>query len=310
MTTLSEFSLSVLSSKKVIAIGAGGLAHAALPYLIASGLSNWIIYDGDVVTEAPRLRQWLFQQEDLGRPKASCLASRLGQKFPHISVLAYDTHYAGQAVEADLVFDFTDRLKIKAQLAHFFFKSNIPVVYAAAFANSGSVALIGTVGVKPLQVFPTNQLELANADCEVDGVWPTTVAAVGIHASEVAIDFLTKGQSVLDRAIDYYNAEEHLWTRFRFEAQVTPSVEIKEEEKDLDPNAYRWINLGHEPVIHSKVIHVLANETEHFLKEQGKTVFGVFCETGAKADLLAKRFPNQLVAWKKSGEELIRLLHD
>lgn len=80
MTTLSEFSHSMLSSKKVIAIGAGGLAHAALPYLIASGLTQWIIYDGDVVTEAPRVRQWLFLQEDLGRPKASCLASRLGQK--------------------------------------------------------------------------------------------------------------------------------------------------------------------------------------------------------------------------------------
>lgn len=70
MSTLNQFSHSLLSNKKAIAIGAGGLAHAALPYLIASGLTQWIIYDGDVVTQEPRNRQWLFETSDIGRNKA------------------------------------------------------------------------------------------------------------------------------------------------------------------------------------------------------------------------------------------------
>ena len=308
MSALNQFSHSLLSGKKAIAIGAGGLAHAALPYLITSGLTDWIIYDGDLVTQEPRNRQWLFESSDLGRKKASALANRLLQKFEGLTLLAVDDFFQNEQIEAHIVFDFTDRLVTKQQLAHHFFECHIPLVYAAAFANSGCVSFIHPKGVRPEQVFPEKDVTLANADCERDGVWPTTIASVGLRAAEVGIDFLSKGKTVLDHAIDYYNAEDQLWNRFHF--QSTPVEEKNESQPAFDPNHLRWINLGHEPVMHSKVINVLATETEHYLKEHLSVQFGVFCETGAKASLLAKRFPNQLIAWNGASDDLIQLLHD
>ena len=75
-----------LKAAKVLIIGAGGLGCPVIQYLAAAGIGHITIIDGDVISESNLQRQILFNQNEIGLPKAETAAAKAKLINPYIQV--------------------------------------------------------------------------------------------------------------------------------------------------------------------------------------------------------------------------------
>lgn len=77
-----------LAAAKVLVIGAGGLGSPLLFALAGAGVGHLTIIDPDLVSPDNLNRQFLYRDNEIGRPKARCAANRLLAYNPGLQVLA------------------------------------------------------------------------------------------------------------------------------------------------------------------------------------------------------------------------------
>lgn len=75
-----------LAASSVLVVGAGGLGGPLLYALAGAGVGRLVVVDGDTVSLSNLNRQFLFEQGDLGRPKAEAATRRLSAFNPEITV--------------------------------------------------------------------------------------------------------------------------------------------------------------------------------------------------------------------------------
>ena len=307
-----------LKNKHILIIGCGGLTHAALPYLLSAGLGNVSLFDGDLVEFSNLNRQHLFTPKDIGRNKAFILKEYCSYHFPHTKVFAEERMFHVSETKSDehfdLVLDFTDRLATKIDLAHHFEKQNIPFFYAAAQLNAGSSAFIHLNSITNEMLF--GHIEQANKverDCTVDGVWPTVVAAVGIHVAHQALQFLTLSPCPFVGAIDYLDGSTGLWSRFHFKPKqknIKPAPTVQELLHDRETPIYF---LGENESLPSEIISITASELKEEIEKLNRPCI-LLCETGmrakAAAEQLSKHFNFPIISWNQNLDSFIHLLHE
>ncbi len=307
-----------LKNKHILIIGCGGLTHAALPYLLSSGVGNVSLFDGDQIEVSNLNRQHLFTPKDIGRNKASVLKEHCSHHFPHTKVFAEERMFNVNEMKldarCDLVLDCTDRLATKIDLAQHFEKRNIPFFYAAAQMNAGSSAFIHLNSMTSEMLF--GHIEQANKverDCTVDGVWPTVVAAVGIHVAHQALQFLTLSPCAFVGAIDYYDGVSGLWSRFHFNPKQElpkPSITLNELLKDQSTPIFF---LGEADVLPSDVISITASELKEAIADANRPCI-LLCESGLRAktaaEQLSKHFNFPILSWNQNLDSFLHLLHE
>lgn len=305
-----------LKDKRVLVIGCGGLTNAALPYLLSSGIGNITIYDGDSVEASNLNRQHLFRPKDIGRNKALVLKEYCALHFPSANVSSearmFDDLNKGQSF--DLVFDFTDRLTTKLELAKHFEKQHIPFFYAAAQMNAGSTAFIHLNSVTAEMLFghisDSNKVE---RDCATDGVWPTVVAEVGIHVAHQALQFLTSAPCAFVGSIDYYDGVSGLWSRFHFNPKKEipkPAFTVNDLLKDGNNPIFF---LGEANGLPSQIVSVTASELKETIALANRPCILV-CETGLRAktaaEQLSKHFKFPVLSWNQNLDSFLHLLNE
>lgn len=305
-----------LREKRILVIGCGGLAHAALPYLLSSGIGNVTLFDGDVVEVSNLNRQHLFTREDIGRNKALVLTEYCARHFPSAGINCEERMFDGFNKEQsfDLVFDFTDRLATKLKLAKHFEKQHIPFFYAAAQMNAGSSAFVHINSITAEMLFGhISDSSKVERDCATDGVWPTTVAAVGIHVAHQALQFLTLSPCAFVGAIDYYDGVSGLWSRFHFnpkQEHPKPSITLNELLKDQSTSIFF---LGEADGLPSDVISITASELKEAIADANRPCI-LLCETGLRAktaaEQLSKHFNFPILSWNQNLDSFLHLLHE
>ena len=83
---LGEGGQRKLAASSVLVVGAGGLGGPLLYALAGAGVGRLVVADGDIISLSNLNRQFLFAQDDLGRPKAEAAARRLSAFNPEITV--------------------------------------------------------------------------------------------------------------------------------------------------------------------------------------------------------------------------------
>ena len=305
-----------LRDKRILVIGCGGLAHAALPYLLSSGIGNATLFDGDTVEVSNLNRQHLFTPNDIGRNKALVLKEYCALHFPNATVSGEERMFdvLNKEQSFDLVFDFTDRLATKLELAKHFEKKHIPFFYAAAQMNAGSSAFVHLNSITADMLFGhISDSSEVERDCATDGVWPTTVAAVGIHVAHQALQFLTLSPCAFVGAIDYYDGVSGLWSRFHFNPKQEPpkpSLTLNELLKGLSTPIFF---LGEADGLPSEVTSITASELKEAIAVANRPCI-LLCETGLRAktaaEQLSKHFNFPILSWNQNLDSFIHLLHE
>ena len=214
----------------------------------------------------------------------------------------------------DLVFDFTDRLITKLELASHFEKLRIPFFYAAAQMNAGSSAFIHLNSITSAMLFGHIQdASQVERDCDVDGVWPTVVASVGIHVAHQALQFLTLNPCPFVGAIDYFDGTTGLWSRFHFnpkEKNTKASISVQELLQDPGTPIYF---LGENDSLPSEIITLTASELKEEIEKTNRPCI-LLCETGmrakAAAEQLSKHFDLPILSWNQNLDSFLNLLHE
>jgi molybdopterin/thiamine biosynthesis adenylyltransferase len=307
-----------LKDKNLLIIGCGGLAHAALPYLLSSGIGNVTLFDGDVVEDSNLNRQHLFTPNEIGRNKAEVLKNYCSIHFPKAKIITEQRMFHPQAekhtMTFDLVFDFTDRLATKLELAYHFEKLRIPLFYSAAQMNSGSSAFIHLNSITGAMLFGHIQdASKVERDCTVDGVWPTVVASVGIHVAHQALQFLTLNPCPFVGAIDYFDGTTGLWSRFHFKPNQKSTKSIPTIQELLRDRNTPIYFLGENDTLPSEIISIPASELKEEIEMMNKPCI-LLCDNGmrakAAAEQLSKHFNFPILSWNQNLDSFLLLLHE
>lgn len=133
---LTEEECRLLSQKRVLIVGCGGLGGNLISILSRIGIGHLRIVDGDVF-EATNLNRQLFSEIPvLGQNKARAAADRVARINPEITIEAVETflteeNAADLLAGCDIVMDALDNIPGRRMLAAACEKAGIPLVYGA-----------------------------------------------------------------------------------------------------------------------------------------------------------------------------------
>ena len=179
-----------LADSSVLVVGAGGLGGPLLYALAGAGVGRLVVVDGDTVSLSNLNRQFLFEQTDLGRPKAEAAAQRLSAFNPEITVegipLQLDEQNAVELlVGCQLAVSALDNLPARLALNAACAGRNIPLV------NGGVEGWYGSVQAVEFGKTPCLACCYAGADPDVGGqALGSVTGTVASLMSSVAIQML------------------------------------------------------------------------------------------------------------------------
>ena len=191
----------------VLLVGAGGLGCPAGRVLARSGVGHLIVVDDDRVEGTNLHRQILFEETDLGQPKAEVAAARLealGREAGHtVHAEARTIRFLPETADellrgVDLVIEGSDNFPSKFVVADACALRGVPVVQAGAVRWGGWALAAGIGGHgKAHEVclrcifedVPTGPA----LDCEVAGVVGPVVGVLGAIQARLALERLAGG---------------------------------------------------------------------------------------------------------------------
>lgn len=148
---VGEQGQALLLSKRVLVVGAGGLGAPILYYLVAGGVGHITIVDFDTVSQSNLQRQILYQEKDLGQPKAITATERLRALNSEVNITALDEKFTSEnafsiAAGHDLIIDGTDNLATRYLLDDTAKVLSIPYLYGAISGFVGQCSLFHVPG--------------------------------------------------------------------------------------------------------------------------------------------------------------------
>ncbi len=136
-----------LSKSTALVVGAGGLGSPVLLYLAAAGVGRIIVVDKGYVDLPDLNRQIVYDEGDIGRPKAEAAAERLRRLNSSISVTGYsvdvaDSSFEELAEQADVVIDCLDNWPSRLRLNDVAVRHSKPLVHAGVWGTYGQVTTV------------------------------------------------------------------------------------------------------------------------------------------------------------------------
>ena len=136
-----------LLGSKVTVVGLGALGTVSATLLARAGVGHLRLIDRDVVELVNLQRQVLYEEEDVGFPKAPKAAERLRLANSEIEIegLAKDVNgpdALGLLGGADLVLDGTDNLETRFLINEACVELDIPWIHAAVIGTEGRVMAV------------------------------------------------------------------------------------------------------------------------------------------------------------------------
>ena len=179
-----------LRSAHAVVVGAGGLGCPALQYLVAAGLGQITIVDGDTISLSNFHRQTLYREDQTGALKAQ-IAVEILQRLNSDCVLKSvpyaltPTNTEMLLADADIVLDCADSFAVSYILSDICEEKRLPLISASALEFNGYVG--GFCGGSPSlrAVFP--DLPERAATCATAGVLGPVVGTIGAMQAQMAI---------------------------------------------------------------------------------------------------------------------------
>ncbi len=181
-----------LEAARVVVVGVGALGSVQADLLARAGVGEIHVVDRDIVDLTNLQRQTLFDEGDVGRPKAAAAAARLNEINSSIKVVAHASDFGPTLGEkivpgASALVDGTDNLATRFVMNDLAVKHKVPWTYAAAVSTYGMVFAAEPAGPCFECVFPTEPPRGALATCDTVGVLNTLTTTVGAFAANLTL---------------------------------------------------------------------------------------------------------------------------
>jgi len=196
-----------LKRSTALVVGAGGLGSPILVQLVSMGVGSIKVVDRDIVSGTDLQRQYLFREQDVGRPKIEGVLRSLHEINPSVKVEGYaeSLTYEGLLEHlkgADVVLDGLDGIRARYMVNRACYETGVPYVFSSAIEMLGSVTTIVPGRTPCLECFYGGLQEGSVASCAVVGVHPSILGAVGSIAVSEAVKVMTGGTpSLLSRLL-------------------------------------------------------------------------------------------------------------
>ncbi|MGB9693716.1 MAG: ThiF family adenylyltransferase [Fervidobacterium sp.] len=132
-----------IRNSTVLIAGAGALGNEVAKNLAMLGVKRLVIVDFDVVEMSNVSRMFLFDIEDVGKPKAEVLGSRITEKYPFVEVYAYTCKLEQLPLEnylmSDVIVSGLDNIASRIFLAAIARKYQIPLVDGGTLGHQGRI---------------------------------------------------------------------------------------------------------------------------------------------------------------------------
>lgn len=197
-----------LRSARAIVVGVGALGSPVCTYLVAAGVGQVGVVDGDVVELSNLHRQPLHLTPDLGAPKADAAAAKLGLLNPEVVVEPYPATLDAANAEAivmgaDVVVDCTDSFESR------YLVNDACCAQGVALVEAGVVAFEGLVlSIRPGEsacyrcAFPVAPPVEGRRSCREAGVLGAMAGIVGSVQALEALKLISGvGRPLLDRIL-------------------------------------------------------------------------------------------------------------
>ncbi len=212
LKNIGEEGQKKLLESSVVIVGCGALGTVAANNLARAGVGKISIIDRDFVELNNLQRQMLFDEKDVGTPKAIAAAEKISEInseieiFPVIKDLNY-TNVEELLIGADLVIDGTDNIQTRMLVNDVCVKNGIPWIYTGAIGTSGmSMNIIpGKACIRCL--YPGVPKAGSLPTCDTMGVLNTITVIMGsietTEAIKILLGFYDKNKSTNSNLIVY-----------------------------------------------------------------------------------------------------------
>ena len=184
-----------LGKSSVAIVGLGALGSVSSELLARAGIGHLILIDRDVVELSNLQRQSLYNESDVGKPKAVAAKEHLIKINSEIKInsIIDDLNHEniGKILKNPaLILDCTDNLETRFLINDFSIKNKTPFIYSSAIGSKGYVFNIIPNKTACLKCF----LKDANAldTCETAGVLNSITHLISSIQSNEAIKILLK----------------------------------------------------------------------------------------------------------------------
>ncbi len=209
---IGESGQKKLSEAKVLVAGAGGLGCPVLSYLTAAGTGTIGVIDFDNVEKSNLQRQVLYDESQVGKPKAECAVEKLQRLNSGVRFITYNNALNKKngfeiIKEYDVIVDATDNFKARYLINDICVILDKPFVSGAINKFEGQVAVLNYKGGPTYRcIFPEIPNSMEAANCEESGVIGSLCGIVGaIQANEI-IKLITKAGNLLSGEILFINS--------------------------------------------------------------------------------------------------------
>ena len=203
----------ILKDSSVLVVGCGALGSAAGDHLARAGIGRISILDRDVVEIENLQRQILFDEDDIGTPKALTAQEKLKKintelEFEGIVEDLNPSNAESLMGNVDLVIDGTDNMETRYLINDVCVKRKIPWIYGGAVSTYGmSMNIVPGKTACLVCAFPSIPRAGSLPTCDTVGVLNTVPSIIAsIQTSEAMKILLSKKFS---RELLIYNVWTH-----------------------------------------------------------------------------------------------------
>jgi molybdopterin-synthase adenylyltransferase len=186
-----------LAASRVLLVGCGALGGHIADQIIRGGIGFLRLADRDIVDLTNLQRQPLFDERDIGQPKAAAAARRLAQINSTVTVEPIITDVWAGNIEhlietIDLILDGTDNVQTRYLLNDASIKHDIPWIHGACVGTEGRVMpIVPGMGACLRCLFPQPPAAGELPTCDTAGVLQSAAATVASLQVAAAFKILT-----------------------------------------------------------------------------------------------------------------------
>jgi adenylyltransferase/sulfurtransferase len=195
LSNIGEEGQKKLLNSKAVIVGCGALGTVAANNLARAGVGHITIIDRDFVELSNLQRQMLFDENDLGEPKALAAAQKLKSINSDIEVepLVADLNHTNiQEIlnDVDVVIDATDNIQTRMLVNDVCVQKRIPWIYTGAIGTSGMIMNLIPDGPCLRCLYPNIPQAGSLPTCDTLGVLNTVTSIMGSMESTEALKIL------------------------------------------------------------------------------------------------------------------------